>query len=102
VAEFFYLDELLQRAAVHGAKVDVILPDGTHRYWSTHCRHEDHEACAENRLYGEFGAFIARKPAQCKHCSAPCICECHKAQGGLVNPAPWLVVGESGPEVDRA
>ena len=33
-----------------GAKVDVVLPDGTHRYWSTHCRHNRHDACAAMEL----------------------------------------------------
>ena len=72
------VDPKTQRLKFPVGMADVIMPDGTHRYWSTHCRHEDHEACAANWLYGEFGAFIARKPAQCKTCSAPCICDCHK------------------------
>lgn len=40
--------------------VDVVHPDGTHVYWSTHCRHGHHGLC---RL-------------TCKHCSAPCQCPC--------------------------
>jgi hypothetical protein len=77
-----------------GAKVDVVLPDGTHRYWSTHCRHdtpESHEACSAKQLTGraavrvsERGTWaprtvgIPRKPAQCKTCEAPCVCPCHR------------------------
>lgn len=44
------------------AKVDVVLPDGTHRYWSTHCRHGNHELCK----------------GECKGCKSPCLCSvCH-------------------------
>lgn len=34
----------------------------THKYISTYCIHELHDAC---RL-------------TCKHCAAPCLCECHR------------------------
>lgn len=66
-----------------GSKVDVILPDGTHRYWSTWCRHDRHRDCASTVLvsknpYGPGDAAIERTPAQCKHCQAPCLCSCHK------------------------
>ena len=65
-----------------GAKVDVILPDGTHTYWSTHCRHGAHGACSATLMQGEgkqsgFPVQIRRKPAQCKTCASPCICPCH-------------------------
>lgn len=75
-----------------GAKVDVILPDGTHRYWSTHCRHDNHDACSapsvpltllfEGRPLAEPLA-LPRKPAECKGCGSPCVCPCHqeKADG---------------------
>lgn len=46
--------------------IDVIADDGTHRYWSTHCRHGDHNLCK----------------GSCKGCAAPCVCpelECHKS-----------------------
>jgi hypothetical protein len=56
------------------AKVDVILPDGTHRYWSTHCRHGRHDACSATEL----APGMPRKPAQCKTCQAPCVCPCHE------------------------
>lgn len=65
------------------AKVDVILPDGTHRYWSTHCRHGHHDLCSataiEGRQAGE-RVRLPRKPAQCKDpgCQALCLCSCHK------------------------
>lgn len=47
------------------AKVDAVLADGTHRYWSTHCRHGDHDLCK----------------GFCKKCgpAAPCVCSCHKS-----------------------
>jgi hypothetical protein len=65
------------------AKVDALLPDGTHRYWSTHCRHDNHDACSATEMLGldvlddGFRPRIARQPAQCKTCGAPCICPCH-------------------------
>lgn len=65
------------------AKVDVVFADGTHRYWSTHCRHDRHDACAATVIEGmdvheEMLAYVARKPAQCKTCASPCVCPCHK------------------------
>lgn len=68
------------------SKIDAILPDGTHRYRSTHCRHDRHYDCRATVLiggnpYGAGDAAIKRKPAQCKTCAAPCICPCHEASG---------------------
>lgn len=48
-------------------------PSWTHVYYSTHCRHKRHKACAATEL----APGIARRPAQCKTCAAPCICWCH-------------------------
>lgn len=68
------------------SRIDAILPDGTHHYWSTHCRHDPgdgsgHRACSatviEGRQVGE-RVRLPRKPAQCKTCAAPCQCPCHK------------------------
>lgn len=70
-----------------GARIDVVLPDGTHRYWSTHCRHaplprsepkgspDGHDACTA----AELAPDVPRRPAQCKTCAAPCVCPCHEA-----------------------
>ena len=62
------------------SKIDVLHEDGTHIYWSTHCRHggEDpddpyHRACTATEL----APGVPRKPAQCKTCAAPCVCGCH-------------------------
>jgi hypothetical protein len=69
------------------SKIDVILPDGTHRYWSTHCRHAEdahdirHLACSLSRGVDADGKHFARRPAQCKTCAAPCICPCHEKGG---------------------
>jgi hypothetical protein len=52
---------------------DVIAADGVHTYWSTHCRHDRHADCAAREL----APGVARRPAQCKICAAPCICYCH-------------------------
>lgn len=64
-----------------GARIDVVLPDGTHRYWSTHCRHAGlpfddpgHDACRATEL----APGVPRQPAQCKGCGSPCICPCHQ------------------------
>jgi hypothetical protein len=56
------------------AAVDVVLPDGSHLYWSTHCRHGRHDACAATEL----APGVPRQPSQCKTCAAPCICSCHR------------------------
>lgn len=104
------VDPKTQRLKFPVGMADVIMPDGTHRYWSTHCRHDRHEDCSASSMLRDVasdGRFptvpvsVTREPAQCKTCQAPCICDCHKAKGGVVDPAPWLVIGESGPEVDR-
>lgn len=65
------------------AMVDAVLPDGTHRYWSTHCRHGRHRDCSATVLvsanpYGPGDSAIKRTPAQCKTCASPCVCPCHK------------------------
>lgn len=40
------------------SKADVVMPDGVHVYWSTHCRHGNHADCK----------------GSCKICGSPCIC----------------------------
>jgi histidine triad (HIT) family protein len=67
------------------AKVDALMADGTHRYWSTHCRHGHHDLCSAAAILGvipdSLGVVtsISRRPAQCKdsQCQAPCVCPCH-------------------------
>jgi hypothetical protein len=57
-----------------GTLVDYVLPDGSHHYYSTHCRCSgDHDACKATTINGG-----PRKPAQAKCCGAPCRCECHE------------------------
>lgn len=83
-AEAFLADQFraqrnaLEEQIKQSGKVDMILPDGTHLYWSTHCRHatdeEGHNKCQAT----EFAPGVERKPSQCKTCAAPCRCECHK------------------------
>lgn len=68
------LERRLREAEHSDSKDDILLSDGTHLYWSTHCRHERHSKCAETEL----APGVPRKPSQCKTCEAPCICECHK------------------------
>lgn len=54
--------------------VDLVRDDGEHTYWSTHCRHGQHEACSAD----EIAPGVPRRPAQCKTCAAPCVCTCHQ------------------------
>jgi hypothetical protein len=44
-----------------------------HRYLSTSCLHEEHDYCQKST-----GLAGAKTPAQCKFCSAPCRCRCHR------------------------
>lgn len=46
---------------------------GGHVYLSTGCLHDEHEYCQKHA-----GLSGAKAPAQCKFCSAPCICPCHR------------------------
>jgi hypothetical protein len=75
------------RLLPEGAQADVMLPDGTHRYWSTHCRHGNHQLCESNAILGrtvvsDLPVAIGRVPARCKGCVSPCICPCHAGPGG--------------------
>jgi len=68
-------------------KRDVIRSDGTHEYWSTHCRHDRHDDCSAKWMEGPtvmdgVTTSIARRPAQCKTCASPCICPCHEGADG--------------------
>lgn len=58
---------------VENGAIDVVYTDGTHWYWSTHCRHGRHDACNATEL----APGVPRRPAQCKTCAAPCVCDCH-------------------------
>lgn len=55
-----------------------------HVYLSTACRHADdpgregenlHDECKTNMIRPD---GTEKKPAECKHCGAPCICPCHQ------------------------
>lgn len=96
-----YLGELAAagRLLPEGASTDVLLADGTHRYWSTHCRHGNHEACAADRLPAWRApaqlewllppvTTIERNPAQCKTCASPCICPCHATPPTINEESP--------------
>lgn len=69
-------------AGVH--KGDFVYADGSHTYWSTHCRHNNHDACNATSL----APGVPRRPAQCKTCGAPCICDCHFRKQGRPKPLP--------------
>jgi hypothetical protein len=48
---------------------------GQHSYLSTGCLHGDHAYC--QNMTGLAGK---KRPGQCKHCGAHCICRCHNRQ----------------------
>lgn len=56
-----------------GALIDVVHENGDHDYYSTHCRHNNHEACKATEL----APGVPRTPASCKTCGALCLCPCH-------------------------
>jgi hypothetical protein len=58
-----------------------VLCGSKHRYYSTHCRHGDHEACCSTVLRDDAGNVVNRRPASCKGCGAPCSCEECRANG---------------------
>lgn len=45
----------------------------THVYLSTGCYHGDHDYCK-----GMTGVAGAKRPGECKHCGAKCVCPCHE------------------------
>ncbi len=47
-----------------------------HEYLSTGCLHGRHDYCSNPT-----GAVGAKAPAQCKFCSAKCLCPCHQPGG---------------------
>lgn len=56
-----------------GPMVDVVYPDGSHDYWSTHCRHGRCGDCGKTEL----APGVPRQAARCKTCGAACRCACH-------------------------
>jgi hypothetical protein len=83
-------NEVRANVGLDAPRIDVVHADGTHEYYSTHCRHDRHDDCSASevrgtatRFAGSRGTwpvttFTERKPAQCKTCAAPCICPCHQ------------------------
>jgi hypothetical protein len=63
-------DRVVEILDLLGWQADVITPDGRHFYWSTHCRHGNHEACSAV----EIAPGVPRRPAECKTCGSPCRC----------------------------
>lgn len=51
-----------------------------HIYLSTACLHKLHAYCQAQYGHAEDTTFNykwPKKPAECKFCDAPCVCECH-------------------------
>lgn len=48
-----------------------------HVYLSTGCLHDDHDYCN-----AKTGAVGPKAPAECKFCTAKCICPCHGSSSG--------------------
>jgi hypothetical protein len=61
---------------------------GPHVYLSTGCRHGDHAYCQSMT-----GLNGAKRPGECKHCGAHCVCGCHQHADAARRAAP---VNESG------
>jgi hypothetical protein len=49
-----------------------------HVYLSTSCLHGLHNYCQSGTGKAPGGETWAKRPAQCKFCATPCVCECHK------------------------
>jgi hypothetical protein len=73
----------LRRVAAESAPADTGHEDSKHVYLSTGCQHEDlllpdgrtgHQYCEDMT-----GLNGAKRPAECKHCGAPCQCPNHAA-----------------------
>lgn len=74
--------KIVSELELQGCKIDIILPSGRHMYFSTHCRHDLHGNCSATVLvggnpHGDGDSAVARRPAQCKTCAAPCVCGHH-------------------------
>jgi len=58
-----------------------------HEYLSTGCLHDAHEYCNLATLRAD---GTRKRPARCKFCDAPCICDCHRStteeQGKWLRP----------------
>lgn len=65
-----------------GSQVDALLPEGVHRYWSTHCRHGNHADCK----------------GSCKICASACVCAGCTHQPGR-EPAQQASAAVLGPVV---
>ncbi|MDX3714400.1 hypothetical protein PV733_36845 [Streptomyces europaeiscabiei] len=65
-----------RRLAELGATLQSEKP-GVHRYLSTGCLHGDHAYC--QNMTGLNGS---KRPGECKHCQARCICGCHQPGPG--------------------
>lgn len=58
--------------------------DGEHVYLSTGCLHGNHGHCQARTS----AAGKPKAPAQCKFCSAPCVCRCHTKNKTADQPEP--------------
>lgn len=84
--------EMLQAVTEWVTSVQTVVghPPGEfrHHYLSTGCLHarEDTSLGAEERrklhayCQGRTGHCGTKKPAECKFCSAPCVCACHQPE----------------------
>lgn len=81
------------------AMVDALMPDGNHRYWSTHCRHGHHGACSATTLGDSAGNVINRNPSACRTCGAPCVCGCHEGGTEWAPGAGWVRLKRERPDL---
>lgn len=90
-------DERPERAAL-AARPDTAAPEATdeHIYLSTACLHHDHGYCGSSDGYDVQGEPFEKRPAQCKWCASPCICDCHVDSAALAARTPQPTPGLPG------
>lgn len=65
----------MSQATVHCPRY-AVTKDGIHNYMAKACYHGHHAYCTDSA-----SASGAPEPKRCEHCSASCICQCHKPEG---------------------
>lgn len=79
-----------QARAALAARPDTAAPEATdeHIYLPTACLHHDHGYCGSSDGYDVQGEPFEKRPAQCKWCASPCICDCHVDSVALAARTP--------------
>lgn len=67
---------IVPRDVVHAAAAELMQQPDHHVYLSTGCLHGDHDYCQSMT-----GLNGKKRPGECKHCDAKCVCDCHQQRG---------------------